>query len=96
MYNLVLKFLYFWSSFFDNWFYLIRLGVYVVNSPAESTLISRCGTSCTIVCYTMELAREYTEAKRRSNGDRQKILRILYDRRWFLLSKVLEYPVSTS
>jgi len=95
MYNIVIRFFYFWSNFFDNWFYLIRVGMYVPSSPAESTRISRSGTSCTIICYTMELWREYTEAMRKSNGDKQKFREIIYERRWFILSKLLEYPMQT-
>lgn len=42
----------------------------------------------------MELVAEYTEAKRKSAGDRLRMKEIFYERRWFILSKLLEYPVS--
>lgn len=89
-----MKVMQFLSAFFDNWFYLGRIGTYKWSSDFESTWVSRCGTSATIVCYTMELCREYTEAKRKSNGDRKKMKEILHARRWFILMKLCEYPVS--
>lgn len=94
LYNLVLKFLYFWSAFFDNWYYLFRIGVYQFAQKESSELVSRLGTGCTILSYTMELCKEWTDAKEKSEGDWTKMKKILNDRRWYIISKLLEYPVS--
>ena len=88
----MLKFLYFWSAFFDNWYYLFRIGVYSFKDPKSSELVSRLGTSCTILSYSMELGKEWTDA--RAKGNTQKMRKALWDRRWYILSKLLEYPVS--
>ena len=71
-----------------------RIQVYTFKSEAESTLISRCGTFSTILIYSMELMKEYSVAKRKAAGDGAKLNRLLYERRFFILSKLLEYPVS--
>lgn len=93
-FNLVSRLLFLISGFFDNWFYLGRIGLYKFRSDNESKWISRFGTTATIIAYAMEVVREFTEAKRKSNGDRQKERQILYQRRWFLILKLLEFPVS--
>ena len=81
------------SGFFDNWYYFGRIGVYTFKSEAESTLISRCGTVPTILIYTMELCKEYSVANKEAAGDRDKFLKTLFERRFFILQKLLEYPV---
>lgn len=93
LYNWAMKVFQFISAFFDNWFYLGRIGTYKWSSDFESTWVSRCGTGATIICYTMELCKEYEDAKLKAGGDRAKMLDILHNRRWFILMKLLEYPV---
>lgn len=61
-FNLVINLLNLISGFFDNWYYLGRIGTISFKSDAQSTLISRCGTVPTIMVYTMELWKEIQTA----------------------------------
>ena len=45
------------------------MGVYKWTSDAESTFVSRCGTVPTILCYSMELYKEYNDALKKAKGD---------------------------
>jgi CRISPR/Cas system CMR-associated protein Cmr5 small subunit len=59
-------------------------------------LISRCGTSATIALYLLELGKEITDARKKSQNDTKATLSILHQRRWFIVSKLLEFPVSVA
>lgn len=85
VFNIVKNLLELISGVFDNWYYFGRIGVYSFKSEQENTLISRCGTVPTILIYTMELCREYSVANRDAVGDRQKFLKSLFERRYFIL-----------
>jgi len=65
-FNIVNKAFYFWSAFFDNWYYLTRIGTLKFSSPEQGVRVSRAGTGCTIVSYTMELLKEFYDAKTKS------------------------------
>jgi hypothetical protein len=69
------------------------VGVYKWTSDAESTFVSRCGTVPTILCYSMELYKEYNDAFKKAKGDIKILKETLYERKWFILSKLLEYPI---
>jgi hypothetical protein len=88
-----LRLLYFVSAYCDNWFYFGRIGVYKWKDDAQMTAVSRCGTLATIICYTMELCKEVTDANTKAHGNVSKMAAILYSRRWFIVMKLFEFPI---
>jgi len=52
--------------------------VYTFSSDKEATLISRCGTSATIVLYLLEIGKEITDARKKSLNDPKEMLNILH------------------